>query len=64
MDYSENKEQIIKDNLKWADKAIIEEFLSTKAYKEWISDFSPSAICNTIEEWIASGVRLWKDGFL
>lgn len=37
MDYSENKEQIIKDNLKWADKAIIEEFLSTDAYKVWIS---------------------------
>lgn len=33
MDYSENKEPIIKDNLKWADKAIIEEFLSTDAYK-------------------------------
>ncbi|MBO4857462.1 MAG: hypothetical protein J5527_02985 [Treponema sp.] len=64
MDYSENKEQIIKDNLKWADKAIIEEFLSTDAYKVWISGFSPNAICDSIEEWIASGVRLWRDGFL
>ncbi|MBO4516370.1 hypothetical protein J5751_02855 [bacterium] len=64
MDYVDNKEQIIKDNLKSTSKEKIEEFLNSPDYREWISDYKKQNIKDPIEEWIASGIRLWRDGWL
>ena len=64
MDYVENKEQIIKDNLKSTKKEIIEDFLNSSAYQEWIKDYKKQKITDPIEEWIGSGIRLWRDGLL
>jgi hypothetical protein len=63
MDYTENREQIIKDNPQ-VDRQIVEEFLDSQAYKEWIQDYQIQKITDPIEEWIASGIRLWRDGLL
>jgi len=64
LDYVDNKEQIIKDNLKSTSKEKIEEFLNSPDYREWISDYKKQNIKDPIEEWIASGIRLWRDGWL
>lgn len=64
MNYAENKEQIIKDNLKSTKKEIIEGFLDSPAYQEWIVDYKKQNIKDPIKEWISSGIRLWRDGWL
>lgn len=64
MDYEKNKEQIINDNLKSTNREMIEEFLNRPAYQEWLADYKKQNISDPIKEWIASGIRLWRDGFL
>ena len=64
MDYEKNKEQIINDNLKSTNREMIEEFLNSPAYQEWLADYKKQNISDPIEELIASGIRLWRDGFL
>ncbi len=64
MNYENNKEQIINDNLKSTNREIIEEFLDSPMYREWISGYEGQPIQGTIQEFIASGIRLWQDGFL
>ena len=43
---------------------MIEEFLNSPAYQEWLADYKKQNISDPIKEWIASGIRLWRDGFL
>lgn len=38
MDYEKNKEQIINDNLKSTNREMIEEFLNSPAYQEWLAE--------------------------
>jgi hypothetical protein len=64
MEYTENKEKIINDNLKWADKNEIEEFLNDSSFSEWIESYKEQKITDPIEQWISSGIRLWKEGML
>ena len=64
MDYTENREKIIFDNLKWADRTVIEEFLNDSSYSDWIESYKQYKITDPIEEWISNGIRLWKDGML
>lgn len=64
MDYEKNKEQKINDNLKSTNREMIKEFLNTPADQEWLADYKKQNISDPIEEWIASRIRLWRDGFL
>jgi hypothetical protein len=63
MEYTENMEQIIKDNPQ-VDRQIVEEFLDSQTYKEWIQDYQTQKITDPIEEWVASGISLWRYGWL
>ena len=64
MDYEKNKEQIINDNLKSTNREMIEEFLNSPAYQERLADYTKQNISDPIADWIASGIRLGRDGFL